>query len=314
MTGHKDPRISNLPAGTSLDQPISSMTVKTVATRPDSTAAPTQAIFTVLKGPDVGRVLSLPVGQVISLGRADECSHRFEENSLSRVHARVMSIAGQHVIADAGSTNGTFLNDQRISTPCPLRSGDRVQLGTGLTLGFLLVSEAEEASLRKVYEAAMLDALTGVANRKHLEERLEAEIAHANRHQSPLALIIQDIDFFKKVNDTHGHPAGDAVLTAVAQVLRFSARADDLVARYGGEEFVLVLRNTDRNGAWHLAERIRVAVAQQSIVHGTSVIQVTSSAGVAALDECNPRSRAALLGLADGRLYQAKQAGRNRVI
>ena len=316
MTGPKDPKITYQPESGPLDQPISSLTAKTVMSKPEVQATtPTCSIFTVLKGPEVGRVLALPAGQIITLGRADDCTYRFEEGSLSRVHARVMCIAGQHVISDAGSTNGTFLNDRQISTPQPLRSGDRVQLGTGLTLSFLQVSEAEEASLRRVYEAALRDALTGVYNRKYLEERLDAEIAFATRHNTRLALIIQDVDFFKKVNDTYGHLAGDAVLRAMGQLLNQSVRAEDLVARYGGEEFVLVLRGVDRAGAWNLAERLRQTIASHVVYYENLHIHITSSAGVAELEECGAqRTKAALLALADSRLYQAKQSGRNRVI
>ncbi|MCS6899145.1 MAG: GGDEF domain-containing protein [Myxococcales bacterium] len=320
MTGPKDPKITYQPGSNPpqepLQEPISSMTVKTVLRKPEEQpSAPTRAIFTVLKGPEVGRVLALPAGQVITLGRADDCTYRFEEGSLSRVHARVMCIAGQHVVSDAGSTNGTFLNDHRITTPQPLRSGDRVQLGTSLTLGFLQVSEAEEASLRKVYEAALRDALTGVFNRKHLEERLDAEIAFAIRHNAKLSLIIQDVDHFKKVNDTYGHLAGDAVLQTMGRLLNQSVRAEDFVARYGGEEFVLVLRGVDRPGAWNLAERLRQTIASQVVYYENTHIHITSSAGVAELAECGAqRTKAALLALADSRLYQAKQSGRNRVI
>lgn len=314
MTGPKDPKITYQPQTGPLESPVSSLTVKTVMSKSTGEATPSQAIFTVLKGPDVGRVLSLPVGQIITLGRSEECTCRFEEGSLSRVHARVMSIAGQHVISDAGSTNGTFVNEQKLATPQALKSGDRVQLGTGLTLGFLLVSEAEEAAMRKVYEGALRDALTGVFNRKHLEERLDNEIAFANRHGARLSLIIQDIDFFKKVNDTYGHLGGDAVLRAMGQLLNYTVRTEDFVARYGGEEFVLVLRGVDRVGAWHLAERLRQTIASQVVHYEALQIHVTSSAGVADLDECEPRTKTALLALADGRLYQAKQAGRNRVI
>jgi len=311
MTGSNESK----PSPDQVEPPAPSLTLKTVLTKPQKGASPSNAIFTVLKGPDVGRVLSLPPGQVLTLGRSEDCSHRFDDAGLSRVHARVMCIGGQHILSDANSTNGSFVNDERISKPQPLRSGDRVQLGTALTLSFLLVDEAEEASMRRIYEAAMYDGLTGVFNRKHLEERLDAEIAFATRHKTALSLIICDVDFFKKVNDSYGHPAGDAVLRAMGQLLQQSIRTEDVVARYGGEEFVLVLRGIDRQGAWQLAERLRLAIASQVIHHAGLQIAITISAGVADLAEGGDTpGKATLLSTADARLYQAKQSGRNRVI
>ena len=293
----------------------SDMTIKTVMTTSVPGSSPKQAIFTVLRGPDVGRVLALPIGQVITLGRADDCTYRFEDSGMSRVHARVMSIAGQHVVSDAGSTNGTFVNDQRISAPEPLRSGDRVQLGTGLTLSFLQVDEAEEASLRRVHETAQRDGLTGVFNRRCLDERIDAEVAFAVRHHTRLSVAILDVDFFKKVNDTHGHLGGDAVLRHMGALLRQSVRTEDVVGRYGGEEFVLVLRGVDRDGAWQLSDRLRQTIESQVIPFEGQSLQITLSAGVADLAEVqHSPTRDALLALADGRLYQAKQGGRNRVI
>jgi diguanylate cyclase (GGDEF)-like protein len=161
----------------------------------------------------------------------------------------------------------------------------------------------------------MLDGLTGVYNRKHLEERITTELSYAERHGTPLSIVIIDVDHFKKVNDTYGHLAGDAVLKAVSALLKSTVRPEDIVARYGGEEFVIVARGTDAPAAVVLANRLREAVAAETIDFEGKAINVTSSAGVASLACCEPpRDRAALLGTADRRLYAAKQGGRNRVV
>lgn len=315
MTGPTNPKTNPSTPGNASGTLAPSTTVKTVINQVPLKSTPSQAIFTVLKGPHVGKVLSLPVGQLITLGRSEECTYRFEDGGLSRIHARVICIAGQYALTDAGSTNGTFLNDQRITSTCSLQGGDRIQLGTELTLGFMLISDAEESALRKVYEAAMRDGLTGVYNRKHLEERLDSEITFALRHNSKLSLILQDIDLFKKVNDTYGHLAGDAVLREIGRILQQNIRTEDLVARYGGEEFVLLLRGIDLPAARQMANRLRNTIADTTIYYDGIQLRITSSAGVASLDECSPQStKEALLALADSRLYQAKQSGRNRVI
>jgi diguanylate cyclase (GGDEF)-like protein len=275
----------------------------------------TRGVLTVSAGSDAGRLISIPGGSVVTLGRSEECVARFDDVSLSRVHARVMRIGTDYVLSDAGSTNGTYVNDHRIGDAAQLSDGDRVQLGSATTLRFSLVDEAEERALRQVYEASMKDALTGVANRKHLEERLDAEIAYAIRQSTELSVVMIDVDFFKKVNDTYGHLAGDAVLRCVGDILGKHARTEDLAARYGGEEFVIVARGTTAAEACLLADRIRTHIAATPVVFDGKTIRVTNSAGVASLADCGEnRDKATLLSCADGRLYKAKQQGRNRVI
>jgi diguanylate cyclase (GGDEF)-like protein len=123
-----------------------------------------------------------------------------------------------------------------------------------------------------------------------------------------------DVDHFKKVNDTHGHQAGDEVLRTTARLLQAGVRRSDLVARYGGEEFVLVVRGADALTAGLIADSLRAHIAAAQVSFAGATISVTISAGVASLDECQPPTAEALIGAADARLYQAKQAGRNRVV
>jgi diguanylate cyclase (GGDEF)-like protein len=207
------------------------------------------------------------------------------------------------------------VNYQRLTNVYELRDGDRIQFGAGTFLRFQFVDPIEEQALQRVYEAAHLDGLTGVYNRKHMEERIAAELAYANRHDEPLSVIIIDVDHFKKVNDTHGHLAGDAVLKHMAALVKRLIRPEDILARYGGEEFVIIARGTDAPNAFILAERLRQAVEKEPIFFEGKEIRITSSGGVASLACCGPtRDRATLLGTADKRLYAAKTGGRNRVI
>jgi diguanylate cyclase (GGDEF)-like protein len=272
------------------------------------------AIFTVASGLEAGRVLVPPPNAVATFGRAPECTFAFDDDSLSREHAAVMRAGGDYILKDT-STNGTFVNDVRLTAASVLRDGDRVQLGRNTLFRFALVDEEEESALRRVYEGAILDGLTGVFNRKHLEQRIASELSFAQRHESPLSIIMIDVDHFKKVNDTYGHLAGDAVLKTVASVLSRTIRPEDVVARYGGEEFVVVARGIEADGAVALADRLRSAVAAETIRFEDHEIRVTSSAGVASLACCGEsRDRETLLGTADRRLYAAKQGGRNRVV
>lgn len=273
------------------------------------------AIFTVMGGIDAGRILSVSREQVSTLGRAPECTFPFDDAGLSREHAQVLVIGPDYIFKDAGSRNGSYVNDVRIAGPVKLRDGDRVQLGSSTVLRFAVVDAQEEETLKRVYEAAVRDGLTGVYNRKHFEERLVAELAFALRHDTSLSVIILDVDHFKRVNDTFGHLAGDAVLKTFATLLSQGLRAEDMVARYGGEEFVILSRGVDVVTATQIADRLRWNVASTPMNVGPQMIQVTASAGVASLACCgDKRDRETLLGLADQRLYQAKQSGRNRVV
>jgi diguanylate cyclase (GGDEF)-like protein len=289
--------------------------LKTVVAQPQERPARTKGILTVASGADAGKIVTVQPGDVVTLGRAEECTLRFEDTSLSRIHARVMYVMNTYMIMDNSSTNGTFVNDTKIGSATHLEDGARILLGTSTVLRFSLVSDEEEDALRRVYEAAVLDALTGIANRKHLEERLEAELAFALRHGADLSVIIVDLDHFKRVNDTYGHLAGDEVLRQAARIIKNALRTEDFVGRYGGEEFLVVARGTSAAQAVDLAERLRRAMSDAPIRFEQESIAVTMSAGVASLADCAPgKDRQSLLSSADERLYSAKDAGRNRVV
>jgi len=274
---------------------------------------PQRAVFTQMAGLEAGRVCGLD-GPEVTLGRAPTCTHAFDEASLSRVHARVVKEGPDYVILDAGSSNGVFVNDQRV-TRAALNDSDRVRLASAVTLRFQLVDEQEERALQRVYESSVKDGLTGAWNRKYLDERLRGELAFATRHRAPLSVLMVDIDHFKKVNDTYGHLVGDEVLKATASTMRGALRTEDLLARYGGEEFVVVARGVDLKSAVQLAERLRMITERRGVEVDRQTIARTISAGVATLACCGTETTVErLLGVADERLYRAKETGRNRVV
>ena len=166
-------------------------------------------------------------------------------------------------------------------------------------------------SLRRMSQT---DGLTGVDNRRHIEERLTEMFDHAARLNEPLAVVMCDVDHFKSVNDTYGHQAGDAVLRQLAEVLRQTAREIDRVGRYGGEEFVVVLPGAGLDDAVAFAERVRRAVAERQFVYEGGTVRRTLSAGVAAWPNPEMRHQEALVKAADEALYVAKERGRNRVV
>lgn len=164
----------------------------------------------------------------------------------------------------------------------------------------------------RLREVAIRDPLTGAYNRRHLSERLACELAYSRRHRTPLSVVMMDVDHFKRVNDVHGHGAGDAMLTHIVQLLRREVRQEDLLARFGGEEFALVLRDTDAARSEIVAERLRARIEGTELTHAGRSIPVTLSLGCASEIGCD--SEEALIGIADARLYEAKRRGRNCVV
>ena len=155
------------------------------------------------------------------------------------------------------------------------------------------------------------DVLTGLYNRRHLDEQLLREQSNSSRHHDPLSVLLLDIDHFKQVNDSFGHPAGDLVLCAFADRLRAELRAADIAGRWGGEEFMIIMPRTELDGAVAVAERLRSTVAAKPIVAGHVNIDVTVSGGCAL---SMGHSVDALLHLADDCLYRAKTSGRNKIV
>jgi len=163
---------------------------------------------------------------------------------------------------------------------------------------------------------AQIDGLTGLWNRAYFDRRLDEETAAVQRYGRKLSLVLLDVDHFKRVNDTHGHPFGDRVLQLVGEAMHRALRTVDAPCRYGGEEFAVVLTQTDLAGAMIVAERLRAAVAGLGLAHRGTPVPVTASCGVAAGELVSPTSRcssALLVEMADEALYAAKQAGRDRV-
>ncbi|MEX1196540.1 MAG: diguanylate cyclase [Pseudohongiellaceae bacterium] len=164
---------------------------------------------------------------------------------------------------------------------------------------------------------AQIDALTGLWNRGHLDDQLAAELAVTQRHGHPVSLVMLDIDHFKPLNDTHGHPFGDVVIQQIAGVLNEVSRESDVVCRYGGEEFVVILRHTPVKGAEIIAERLRREIEALEFESVGRQVTVTASLGVAGSDgfeNDGTLCSKALLKAADNALYQAKADGRNRVV
>ena len=299
-----EPAPVRIPTITNLTRPIDLASL--------ATGGKDRGVLMEMSGADAGHVHRLRDDEV-TIGRGDDCVIAFADTTLSRVHCRITFDGDDWVLADAGSLNGTYVNNAK-SEHHVLSHGDRIRLGSGVRLLFQRVTADEEEVLVQLYEASVRDGLTGMFNRRHLADRLSQEIAYAVRHGTGVCALLLDIDHFKQVNDTHGHLAGDEVLRRVAALVGEQIRREDLLARYGGEEFVLVIREVPLASARLLAERVRVAVERMEVPYEHKTLRLTVSIGVASLASCGAdRTPTRLLGLADEALYRAKETGRNRV-
>jgi diguanylate cyclase (GGDEF)-like protein len=187
----------------------------------------------------------------------------------------------------------------------------QIVIAVAATLGLLWVEVRKmEAALRRQADS---DALTGLPNRRATVNRFRDEVARAIRHRRTFAMVVFDVDHFKRVNDTHGHLAGDAALRHVAAVLNAGRRDVDLVGRIGGEEFVFLLGEEGLDGALRAADRLRETVAAATLAYGTQTLAVTLSGGLA-MYPADGDEWDSLFAVADQRLYRAKQGGRNRVV
>ena len=261
---------------------------------------------------NAGQVLKLD-GPKFGLGRHPDNQACIDDDGISRFHARISVEGEKYWVEDLGSSNGTYINGRRV-TSCELNNGDTLNLGPRVSFRFSSATAHEERVLKQLYEASVRDPLTGAFNRHYFSSQLNSEVAYGARHDTQVSVILLDIDFFKKVNDTYGHLGGDAALVHLTNVFAKGLRTEDLLARYGGEEFVILLRGTPVERAAAVAERLRISLESQPVVHGETKFRVTASFGCASLTCIQSAASDVLLETADRRLYRAKEAGRNRVV
>lgn len=272
----------------------------------------------VYSGGDTGRQITLDDG-IHSIGRSAASSLQIDGPGMSRLHAEVSVEGASVVLRDLGSANGSFVQDQRLNAPRLLKDGDLLRLGSVL-LKFYEHRSVDAALHDRVYRMAMVDAGTGLYNRRFLNDTLRRAVRQSRQTGRPLSVISFDLDRFKSVNDTHGHAAGDLVLRESAAVLKPVVGTAGTLGRLGGEEFLVLLPDTPLAPSLALAERLRAAMAghtfvlpvgdgetRRSIGHRQTISLGVAEWSNAMLDIGD------LLDAADRRLYQSKHEGRDRV-
>lgn len=262
-------------------------------------------------GPDIGRRTPLDRSAYV-VGRDTDVDFVVPRSSVSRQHSRLSrDEQGMWWLEDMGSTNGTFVNERRVQR-VRLSEGDLLRFGDAI-YKFLSGSNVESAYHEAIHTMAIQDAMTGIHNKRYFMEFLDREVAAAGRHGHALTLVMLDVDYFKKINDTHGHLAGDAVLKDLAARIRQRIRREDLFARYGGEEFACLLPITALPGGVIFAEHLRSLIAERPCLWEGQAIHYSISLGVGTLHQELEADGTTLIRRADEQLYAAKRSGRNRV-
>lgn len=275
-------------------------------------ADPTTACLVVIYGGELGKRIPLGLAP-LECGRALDTGLPLDDDAVSRRHARFAWTGSVFVVRDLESTNGTWVNDESV-VERTLRDGDQVKIGR--TIFKFLSMERGNIELsyhEEIYRLMTFDGLTRVFNKRSFDEALQREVSRSQRYQRHLSLVLFDIDHFKRINDSRGHLAGDAVLRQLAGLVLGNVRREDIMARVGGEEFALLLPEVARDGARIVAEKIRTLVQRATFRFEEQPIPVTASFGVASFEPESSAAAEDLYRVADERLYQAKAGGRNRV-
>jgi diguanylate cyclase (GGDEF)-like protein len=277
-------------------------------TIPGNSRAKGQPRLTVMTGLMAGMVISLDAEVVI--GRSRGVDLRLEDEGVSRRHCRITRRGAAIFVEDAGSKNGTLLNGTKVTT-AQIVPGDRLQIGAAL-LQLGVLDDTEDTLARRLFDASTRDPLTRAMNRSYFGDRLDAEIASANRQGGPISVLLLDLDGLKDVNDAYGPVAGDDLLRAVVKALGVQIPEEDF-CRYAGDEIAFLVRESI-DDAVRIAERIRSIVENVRTNVGRRTLQITGSIGVAQLGERGAQlTGQGLMRVAEKRMRRAKDLGKNRV-
>jgi two-component system, cell cycle response regulator len=248
------------------------------------------------------------------VGRDPKCHIFVEDRSVSKTHCKLILKDDTCSVEDMNSTNGTEIGGHPIEPHNPRIIGNNEHFKLGNVLfKFLEEGSIEAATHKRTYDRTQLDSLTNIYNRGAFQMKFEEAFKRAKLTETPLSLIVFDLDDFKKINDTYGHQAGDYVLRELASVINETMiRQNDFFARFGGEEFVLLLSGSPLKRAIEIAERIRITIEKYPFLYNKTPLKVTLSSGVATL-ELDMENHQELFEKADQASYVSKKEGKNRV-
>lgn len=290
-------------------------TVRIKIAKPGERLRRIHAVLIVIQGHEIGRDYRLRKPEYV-IGRDSTCDISIPEETTSRRHAVIRlryardGTPSEYRLVDTGSTNKTFVNNREVQNVL-LEDGDKIRIGNTV-LRFELLDAEDIKYHKEIQKKIKYDALTGLLTKESLYLALRHELKRCRQFGVPLSVLMMDLDHFKKVNDTYGHPAGSHTLTRIGAVIGANLRKTDVSARYGGEEFVSYLSEQSRKEARAAADNLRKEIEKTPIVFGDATISVTISIGVAQFPDDGDTIEE-LVARADEALYVAKNKGRNRV-
>jgi diguanylate cyclase (GGDEF)-like protein len=263
----------------------------------------------IIQGVETGKILLL-LKSANFVGREDSAEITINDPAVSRKHI-LIEVDEKHICClDLGSTNGTYVNNERIEKRY-LNEGDKIKIGNTV-LKFSYQDRDDKEYQDKVYQMITFDELTSLYNVRYMFRQINLSMERAKKGEA-LSLLFIDIDFFKKVNDVYGHLSGSKLLSDFGQLILSSIRSTDFACRYGGEEFVVIMPRTNLQRSFLAAEKLRKIVEAHSFASTRNeAIKITISIGVASYNSSIATAQK-LIDLADKAMYKAKQKGRNRV-
>jgi two-component system cell cycle response regulator len=279
----------------------------------DKEAAQKPACLLCVGGELNGTIFDLEPGDTVC-GRNPDNKIPLEFQGISRKHFQVTlnEDSTQATVNDLGSSNGTFINNQKIEGNVALNKGDMIKVGS-FALKFLPKGDPERLTYDQLQYEANTDGLTQCYNKRYFNDRIELEVKKSKLTGKPLCLVLFDLDHFKKLNDNYGHDAGDYVLKEMANVIREGGiRDEDTFARYGGEEFVILLPVTNLKEGFAIAERLRRLIFDHNFIYEDQKLPVAASIGIADYRQ-GINNGTDLFKRADNAVYVSKDKGRNQV-
>ena len=274
------------------------------------------AALIIIEGAEIGKQYFLR-RSLYAIGRSADVEISIKSDSMiSRRHAQIEIIfdqqsgTTQYLLTDLDSTNHTYINGTQVSQYL-LKNGDKIRLGD-TTLKFAFLDDIDARFHKEIQQRIRYDALTSLLTKESFYLALETELKRCHTHRLTLSLLMMDIDFFKKVNDTYGHQAGSFVLSEIGRLIPDNLRDLDLSSRYGGEEFIVLLLETNSQQALMVSERLRQVISNHVFVYEGNSISITISIGIAQYPQ-DGHTINELVARADKALYQCKHTGRNKV-
>jgi diguanylate cyclase (GGDEF)-like protein len=274
------------------------------------------ASLVIVHGADIGKQFLIRRNGLV-IGRSDSADIMIRDKRISRAHARInvqyemQKKNTTYSIFDLESTNHVYVNGEQIQSHV-LSNDDKIQLGDTI-IKFEIQDKIDSKFHEDIQRKLKYDDLTALLTYDSFKDAMSWEIENAQAKNKPFVLLMMDLDNFKKVNDTYGHLTGSFILQEIGKIINDNLRFFDVSARYGGEEFISCLPDTNKQEAFHAAERLRNTIAESVFVHNNKKINITISIGVSQFPD-NGVTLEELIRIADEMLYKAKREGKNRVI